>query len=577
MEDMPPDPGGASRRRRGGPTPPQPGRTPSELRRVAAGDLDDDLSSAPTQVGVGGGALTEPIGAVGGAARASAERDRARRGRGRVRPSRAGRAALATAKSVVALCSAIVIGGTGYAWATLGSLGSGMTTTNVFGDRDRAPITPDGPSPLDGGMDMLLVGMDSRTDAEGNPLPEEVLAELRASDNDGELTDTLILVRVPVGGESATAVSIPRDSLVNIPGHGSYKVNSAFGRGKRAAEATLAAQGVTDPQQLHQESSAEGRKLLIETIEEFTGVEIDHYAEVNLLGFFEITDAIGGVTVCLNSAVSEPKSGADFEAGEQTISGGDALAFVRQRYGLPRGDLDRVVRQQVFLAGLANKLLSTDTLTNPAKLNNLVSAVQRSVVLDDGLDVPGFAMHMQDMAGGNMAFETIPVGHVGNYIEVDPVAVQEYMRSLTAGSSEDGGSEEAADADRAAVTVGVHNAAQVTGLAGQVMERLTTAGFTEGVTGNAELRETTVVRHAPGEEANAELVAEELGGVSIEPDANLPAGSVSVLLGLDYSGGELAEGAEPGPGAVDPGAVQPNATATDEGGDITASTVPCVN
>ncbi|MFS8582929.1 MAG: LCP family protein, partial [Limnochordales bacterium] len=110
------------------------------------------------------------------------------------------------------------------------------------------------------------------------------------------------------------------------------------------------------------------------TVEELTGRKIDNYASVNLLGFYEITEAVGGVEVCLKQATSDKDSGADFAAGHQTISGGDALAFVRQRHGLPRGDLDRIVRQQAFMAGLAKKVLSTQTLTDPDKLNDLVAA-----------------------------------------------------------------------------------------------------------------------------------------------------------------------------------------------------------
>src|SRR5699024_3684476 len=108
-----------------------------------------------------------------------------------------------------------------------------------------------------------------------------------------------------------------------------------------------------------------------------------HYAEVNLLGFARITPALGGVPVCLRQPVNDPMSGANFEAGPQRLAGPEALAFVRQRHGLPRGDLDRVVRQQAFLAGLARSGLSSDLLTNPDRLRTVMDSVQSSLVLDE--------------------------------------------------------------------------------------------------------------------------------------------------------------------------------------------------
>lgn len=117
--------------------------------------------------------------------------------------------------------------------------------------------------------------------------------------------------------------------------------------------------------------------------------------------------------VCLRRATSDPDSGASFRAGPQTIKGGDALSFVRQRNGLPRSDLDRIVRQQVFMAAVVNKILSSGTLTDPAKLSALMDAARKSVVMDSGWDPLKFAQQMQGLAGGNVEFRTIPVTGVG--------------------------------------------------------------------------------------------------------------------------------------------------------------------
>ena len=147
------------------------------------------------------------------------------------------------------------------------------------------------------------------------------------------------------------------------------------------------------------------------TVQQFTGLSVDHYAEINLAGFVEMTEAIGGVPVCLNHPVKEVRSGVDLPAGPQTIRGSDALAFVRQRHGLEDGDLDRIARQQAFLAGMASRMLSTGTLSDPAAVNRLVDAVTRNVVLDRGWDLDRLIAQFGRMSGGDIRFVTIPTGN----------------------------------------------------------------------------------------------------------------------------------------------------------------------
>lgn len=344
-------------------------------------------------------------------------------------PKRTGRSSrpfarlLLVVKTTFALASAMVLLVAGYGWVNYSDLQSGIRTSNV------APA----PNP-DGGTDILLVGADSRTDAQGNPLPEEVLSQLRATETEGNLTDTLILLHIPNDGSKAVASSFPRDAYVSIPGHGQHKINSAFGYGKHDSETALRNQGVTDPAEIDRRSSDAGRKVMLETVEQLAGVSIDHYAEVNLLGFHKLTQAIGGVPVCLKEPVHDSYSGANFEAGPQKVSGADALAFVRQRHGMPRGDLDRVVRQQAFLAGLARTMSSGGVLANPSKLSDLIHSVQQSIVLDDGWDVMAFAQRVQGLANGSTTFNTIPIEDMayqtpdGEAVKVDPSDVREAIR-----------------------------------------------------------------------------------------------------------------------------------------------------
>ncbi|MFD1052067.1 LCP family protein, partial [Kibdelosporangium lantanae] len=189
--------------------------------------------------------------------------------------------------------------------------------------------------------------LDSRTDAQGHPLSREVLDALQAGNSDGEQnTDTMMVVHVPADPtKEAFAISLPRDSYVDV-GFGTHKLNSAYARAKIAAANQLRNQG-KDQATVDRESVTAGRKNLIASITKLTGLHIDHYAEINLYGFSEITNAVGGVPVCLNNPVHDPYSGANFPAGQQTLVGVDALKFVRQRHYLANGDLDRVVRQQV--------------------------------------------------------------------------------------------------------------------------------------------------------------------------------------------------------------------------------------
>jgi len=178
--------------------------------------------------------------------------------------------------------------------------------------------------------------------------------------------------------------------------------------------------------------------VLVQTVQDLTQLRIDHYAEVNLLGFYLLTEALGGVRVCLNHATEDKDSGANFPRGEQTVSGGQALSFVRQRKNLPRGDLDRIVRQQAFLSSALHQVLSAGTLTNPGTLNDLMDAVHRSIVVDPGLDLLDFARQAKGIASGDLAFATIPVITANgrsedgqSIVEIDPAAVRSYLAELT--------------------------------------------------------------------------------------------------------------------------------------------------
>ncbi|MGB8387604.1 LCP family protein [Mycobacterium sp.] len=435
---------------------------------------------------------------------------------------------------IATVLTVAVVLGTGLAWSNVRSFEDGifhMSASSLGKGGD------------DGAIDILLVGLDSRTDAHGNPLSAEELATLRAGDEEATNTDTIILIRIPNNGRSATAISIPRDSYVAAPGLGKTKINGVYGQTREAKRVSLVKAGDSAEDAAAQGTEA-GRDALIKTVADLTGVTVDHYAEIGLLGFSLITDALGGVDVCLKEPVFEPLSGADFPAGQQRLDGPEALSFVRQRHELPRGDLDRVVRQQVVMASLAHRVISGKTLSSPATVRRLEAAVQRSVVISSGWDVMDFLQQMQKLAGGNVAFATVPVldgagwsdDGMQSVVRVDPHQVQEWVAGLLHDQAQ-GKTEELAYTP-AKTTASVVNDTDINGLAASVSDVLSAKGFATGTVGNNDGGhvKSSQVRAAKTDDLGAQEVAKELGGLPVVADASLAPGSVRVMLANDYTG-----------------------------------------
>jgi LCP family protein required for cell wall assembly len=438
--------------------------------------------------------------------------------------------------------SAVVLTVTGLVWSQLASLQNGLTTANVIDSGASANVAAE--------QNILMVGLDSRVDAQGNPLPADLLNQLHAgsSSDGGDNTDTMIVIHIPAGGGSATAFSIPRDSYVQISGgYGTHKINSAYTYAQVAAVNSLSQQGVSGPQLAVQAAQA-GAKNAIQTVQQLTGLTITHFASVNLVGFYNISQAVGGVPVCLKAATQDPYSGANFPAGPQTISGAQALAFVRQRHGLPQGDLDRIKRQQVFMASLAKTVLSGGTLSNPAKLTTLIDAIKKTVTLDQGWDVLSFAQQMQSMSSGKITFHTIPTGNPalqtpsdGVAVEVDPQQVKDMVAATINAAAPNPAAPTTTGAPapppppNSSVTVDVRNASGVTGLAAKVEQHLTDLGFGVTPASNSTSRSTSVLDYATGDQAMAQKVAGALGGISIASDSSLAAGNIRVYLGDDFN------------------------------------------
>jgi LCP family protein required for cell wall assembly len=485
-----------------------------------------------------------------------------------------GRVAGRAGRVALALVSAAVLLGTWYGWSA-----TSVTTANVI---DPAAQDTTGP------QNILLVGIDTRVDAQGNPLPTNVLNALHAgaAADGADATDTMMLIHIPQGGGRAIGFSIPRDSYVQLAGgYGMHKINSAYTYAETAATNQLHSQGESGAQ-LAVDAAQAGAKNSIQTVEQFAGVQINHFASVNLVGFYDISQAIGGVQVCLNHATQDSYSGANFPAGVQNVQGAQALAFVRQRHGLPNGDLDREKRQQVFMAAAAHQILSAGVLANPTKLNNLVGAIQKSITLDQGWSVLNFAQQMQSMTSGAIQFVTIPIVNItyptqsdGDAVEVDPTQVQSFIQQRIASVDNPPAATTTKKAappppttpthNNASITAEVYNATGISGLAGEVMKSLTSQGFTGGGTGNATIRRSTVVDYAPGDLASAQQVVSALGGgITTVQNSVLSSGTVRVYVGENYSGPKGATGGTASPSP---------STTTSKSPAITAGATQCIN
>lgn len=270
------------------------------------------------------------------------------------------------------------------------------------------------------GTNWLLAGSDSR---EG--LTKAERKDLRTGKDEGsQRTDTLMIIHISETG-TPTLISLPRDSYVIIPAHialdGSQvtdrrnKINAAYGKG--------------------------GAPLLVETVERNSGLHIDHYMEVGFKGIRDITNAVGGVNMCVPADVTDENSGLNLLAGCQELDGRNALAYVRMRYADPKGDLGRVERQQQFLSSVMKKVATPAVLLNPVSMWKLVNASTSSVNVGAGdsvRDLANLAIAMRSLSNGKGTLMTVPVSSAdtttaaGSSVIWDETAARELFVSLGA-------------------------------------------------------------------------------------------------------------------------------------------------
>jgi LCP family protein required for cell wall assembly len=227
------------------------------------------------------------------------------------------------------------------------------------------------------GTNWLLVGSDSRSD-----LTDAQRRALATGEAAGGRTDTIMLLHT--GGGPTSLISIPRDSYVPIPGHGSNKINAAFALG--------------------------GPKLLTQTVEQATGLRINHYAEIGFGGFASVVDAVGGVRMCIPQAINDPKAGLNLAPGCQTLNGAQALGYVRTR-AFPLADLERVQHQREFLSALAGKISSPTKVLNPATMTHVLNGTANALNVDQGTHLWTLArlgLSLRSVSHGDGVTMTVP-------------------------------------------------------------------------------------------------------------------------------------------------------------------------
>jgi LCP family protein required for cell wall assembly len=441
------------------------------------------------------------------------------------RPRRGLRVAAAVVSAGVLLTS-------GVAWAGVTRYVGQVTHISIPG------LAPQEDAGSSAPMNILLVASDSRaglTRAEANTL------HLGTANYGMPRTDTMMLVHIGADANAVTVVSLPRDTLATIPAF-----TDDQGKRHKAHQAKLNA--------AYEEG---GARAMVATVESMTGITINHYVEVNFNGFLQMVDAVGGVEVCLVKPLKDQKSGLNLPAGRQTISGPQALAYVRARYVDPTADLGRMKRQQKFVASIVKKATSAGTILNPIKLNGFLSAVAGSITTDSGLgrdQILALADRLKGTNPGNVAFTTVPleaprrVPGLGSVLVWDPVkskALFTAMRNDTpiVASASPSASASAAPVVTVApgrVTVKVLNGTSTTGLGTKAANDLAAVGFAiSGRATNAPspVGSATVVSYDPRYDQSARTVAAAIPGSTLTAVAGLGR-TIQVTVGTSYAGAQ---------------------------------------
>ena len=286
------------------------------------------------------------------------------------------------------IASIAIVGISAISWAGLGRITAAIPRVDAFAGLENRPKKESS------AVNYLIVGSDTR---EG--LSREEIKRLKVGGTDvaaGKRSDTMLLIHISKKRDKAAIISIPRDSYALIPEHNNSqgkvipaaysKINSAYNWG--------------------------GAPLLIETLESMSDLRIDHYVELNFVGFVRMVDALGGVEICTKKDINDPKSHLTLPAGTHVLDGVDSLKFVRTRVFDGLGDLGRMKRQQEFASAMLRKATSAGVLLNPVKMVDFINSALDSVVTDEGLsqgDLLTLGKQLRNLSASNVRTLTIPL------------------------------------------------------------------------------------------------------------------------------------------------------------------------
>jgi LCP family protein required for cell wall assembly len=292
---------------------------------------------------------------------------------------RRGRKILIGLLVVVVLAAA---GGTAFVLGLQARLeGQIQRIDGVFSGLEKRPDRP-ASGPAAAALNILVMGTDRRAEESATGSSGEGAEWVPGA----QRTDTIMILHIDGDREGASLISIPRDSWVDVPGHGFAKINAAF--------------------------SLAGPSLAVETVEQLTGLRIDHLAVVDMVGFQALTDAIGGVTITVPNTVVDTHNDVVWTKGQHRLDGEAAMLYVRQRYGLPGGDFDRVRRQQAFVRSVVRSSVQTLRDGGPRTIYNVLDTLTQHVSLDSEWefgDLRGLVFGLRELSAADIDFLTVPV------------------------------------------------------------------------------------------------------------------------------------------------------------------------
>jgi LCP family protein required for cell wall assembly len=382
----------------------------------------------------------------------------------------------------------------------------------------------------------------------------------------GQATNTLILLHVFAGGQKAVGFSIPRDDWVTYPqaydGQSQGKIDEAYGLAYSQSLSQTVNSSMSS-QQRYLAANQAGQAATLATVESVTGQKIDHFAEVNLAGFYYLAESFGGIEVCIKPSAGDANLH-DYNSGFNAVLDGykvskggaqylhlkapQALAFVRERDNLPNGDLDRTHRQQAVLDYVIWKLENDGALSDFGELSALLSSAKQYLITDSTWKLLDFATDMRALTGKNLQFYTAPIvgfvtvnGQDANQVDVSTIqaAIKSKFTApvpaAQAASTAKSGAMAPPVPPASTVTVDVYNGGLTPGLATGISQALIAKGYKAGAVTNAsaQLQAATAgtqVFYGSGASANAAKIADYFGATAAAL-TSLPAGHVEVLLG----------------------------------------------